>query len=35
MLKHCAETMFGHKGEGLLQACISSRYNVNAQSDVI
>ncbi len=24
MLKHCVETMFGNKGEGLLQACISS-----------
>ena len=24
MLKHCVETMFGDKGEGLLQACISS-----------
>ncbi len=25
MLKHCVETMFGNKGEGLLQACISSK----------
>ncbi len=24
MLKHCVETMFENKGEGLLQACISS-----------
>ena len=24
MLKHCVETMFGNKGEGLLHACISS-----------
>ena len=24
MLKHCVQTMFGNKGEGLLQACISS-----------
>ncbi len=24
MLKHCVETVFGDKGEGLLQACICS-----------
>ena len=27
MLKHCVETMFGNKGVGLLQACISSNNN--------
>ena len=26
MLKYCVETMFENKGEGLLQACISSLY---------
>ena len=28
MLKHCVDTMFGNKGEGLLQACISSFYSI-------
>ena len=27
MLKYCVETMFENKGEGLLQACISSICN--------
>ncbi len=26
MLKHCVETLFGNKGEGLLQVRISSQY---------